>query len=190
MNQNQNNRNQSETNTNQKQIRDQAMDQIMKMPDDEFLWRLLSDSLPEFDRSEQGDEDYCELFRSTNHEGVDKAFAHKPALRNISTFEYVNTYLWGYDDALVREANIRDLAMELIIKMPKDEWLEKYRNNELPLFVRAIPGDPDYFDPDYNINPWSKGIDNYLDEVRPLLRVYEYSYVIYQCAVYQCEQEY
>lgn len=153
--------------------RDQAMEKIMKMDDKSFLWALLSDTLPEFDRPEEGDDDYQRLFRATNHIGVDQALVHRSFLRNLTTQEYALGYLWGYDAEEERERHIRDLAMSLILEMPVSEWVSKFEDGNVPLFVRAKPGDEDYFEPEVCI----ENTEKFIDTIRPALRMLEYEYV-------------
>lgn len=157
--------------------RDQEMQKIMKMGRDEFFWRLLSDTLPEFDLAEEGDPDYVWILRDTNHYGLEYAYYHRDRLRFSSARDYVSGCLWHLDNEDVQEKKIRDFSLELISKLPADEWFQKLDDHDLPLFVRAVPGDSDYVDFSLPTAPMLK--NDFLDQYRHLLRTVEYDHFIH-----------
>ena len=145
-----------------------AMEEIIAMDKDTFLWKLLCDSLPEFVPAKEGDEDYVHIHRDSNRFGSDYVYVHRTRLRETDVNSY-RDYLYHEEmDQRMRNTRIRSLSMHLIYKKTDDKYKEAILKRELPDFPRAMIGDKDYFE-------WNTGeikIDEQLKNVhREYLRV-------------------
>lgn len=131
--------------------REVCMKEIDEMSNSKFLWKLLSNRLPTFPLATDIDADYVHIQRDTNHTGVEYGLVHKSRLRQMSQEEYKYNlfretieYKNGEPDYSKWNYHIRQLAMELILNKPREEFIKAIEENELPEFVRAVKGDPDY----------------------------------------------
>ena len=145
-----------------------AMEEIMAMDKDNFLWKLMCNSLPEFVPATEGDEDYLYIHRDSNRFGSDYVYVHRSRLRQTDVYSY-RDYLYHEEmDQKMRNRKIRSLSMHLIYKKTEDEFKDAVLKRELPDFPRAIIGDKDYFE----WNPREIKIDELLKNVhREYLRV-------------------
>jgi hypothetical protein len=109
-----------------------------------FLWKLLTHTLPHFRRSVEGDADYVSIMRDTNHSGLDYMWAHIERLRFMSTQAFIDNCMWPLADDKIREDNMRELCMRLIMEFEFDEWQQVIAIGKFPQFVCAKPGDSDY----------------------------------------------
>ena len=126
----------------QRNIAMNEIEDIAKKDRSKFLWKLMTNTLPRFKRAVFGDPDFCNIFRDTNHTGLNYTMAHIDRLRQMSTQSYVATNMWTFDDD--RDKKIRQLCMEMILEMPEEDWILAVNSFTVPDFVRAKPGDDDY----------------------------------------------
>lgn len=129
-----------------------AMEEIMAMEKETFLWKLLCDSLPEFVRAKQGDDDYLSICRDSNHIGSDYVYVHCNRLRQMDTHSYRDYLFHEEPNEKIRKMQIRNLSMHLINKKSETEFKEAISKRELPQFEIATTEDDDYFEREIKID--------------------------------------
>ena len=129
--------------------RNNAMEIIARMNNDTFLWKLLSNRLPDFVRATNVDHDYIPILRDSNHIGVEYILYHRQQLRQCSRELFLEYLFLEENDVEKKQKKIRDLVMYLIDKKSSIDFLVALRDMDVPTFTRAIPGDDDYFEVNY-----------------------------------------
>lgn len=125
--------------------RETAMNAIINMDKNTFLWKLLSNTLPIFTVATQEDADYQVNLTDSDSTSIgERAYSHREELRVILPSEYISKYFSNEPESYEEKYNIRQIAMQLIMEKPVEDFIEALDNGEIPEFVRAVPGDNDY----------------------------------------------